>query len=184
MNDNNAGGLPIDTSNDLVVKDSHGNVVTEHTKMIERESYEVLLEGLREAGESAYLLARKDPDVRTNPGGDRAVLARRTYINLGMKLDQIRRIAVQQAGLGLVLKEKETRPDMADSGRSYIQERNRLFAGFEKAAGAARQLAVYFRADFNWLATATTLEQIAEKLRAKRSHVLTPQQRGLIVPGG
>lgn len=163
----------IDSSNDLVVIDKDGNTESQGTRMIERESYECLIEGLRIAAEAAHLLGRKEPS------------AQKTFRLLALKLDQCRRACVQKAGLGLAMAQTETRHDLKDSGLSWRNERQRFREGLEKASGAAKQLAVYFRADMEWLFVSNMLETMTEKLKVTPNSNYRPdrQHSSLMMPG-
>lgn len=164
-------------ANDLVVRDSRGDPVLapDATRMIERESYERVIEGLRISADAAQHLAAREPQA--------AGLWRAT----SGKLDQVRRIAVQKAGLGLVLREQETRRKDGGDVMRYKDARARFREGLQQASGGARQLATCFRADIGWSTIGKLLEDIEQSMMLPGLGGLSPKATpasGLILPAG
>lgn len=152
-------------ANDLVHRDSSGDPVSSGTRMIERESYERLIEGLRMSADAAQHLSGHEPE---SAGMWRAI---------SDKLDQVRRIAVQEAGLGLVIKERQTaRKDGGDLMR-YKPARARFREGLQQASGGARQLATCFRADLKWSLIARQLEELEQSSLRASVAAMAPQGR-------
>jgi hypothetical protein len=73
-----------------------GDPVRQGSLMNERQSYERVIEGLKIASDAAMHLLKQEGDKPFD------------WRSIATKLDQARRIAVQYAGLGLVLREKQT----------------------------------------------------------------------------
>lgn len=138
--------------------DAHGDPVLQGTRLIEKESYERVIDGLRIAAEAAEHLVKSEPANKVQWRG------------LSKRLDQARRICVQQAGLGLVIKEKQTKA-VEGSPTSWRIARDRFRYGITQASGGCRQLGVCFRMDMWWAKMANELEHIEIKLRPK-----SPQQ--------
>ncbi len=160
-------------ANDLVVRDKTGDPVNLGTRMTERESYERVIEGLKMSADAAQHLAGQEPES--------AGLWRKMSGNL----DQCRRITVQKAGLGLVIKEQETRKKDGGDLMRYKPARARFREGLQQAAGGMRQLATCFRADLTWSHLAQQIEQIERSMMAPGlGGAMPPARRGLILPPG
>lgn len=162
-----------DTSNDLVVRDVHGNPLPLGTRMIEKESYERVIEGLKIAAEGAAHCAVHEYRVR-------ALRAVNAYSGLARRLDQVRLMCVDVAGLRLKMRERETEAVHGEP-MSYRNSRRRLRDGIKQAAGGMRQLATCHRGDLRWSVMASSLEMMLRKLIAGPSRIATPG-RGLILP--
>lgn len=123
------------------------------TRMIERESYERVIEGLKMAADACMHLAKQEPQ------------ACETWKRIGQKLDRMRLQACKLAGLDLVMRQLETQ---GARGNPYAWKhaRERLLNGIKQASGGMRQLAVCFRADLQWSIMAQSLDNSERKLRA------------------
>ena len=151
--------------------DANGDPVLQGTRMIEKESYERVIDGLRIAAEAAAHLVKSEPGNSTQWRG------------LSKKLDQARRICVQQAGLGLLIKEKQT-SEVTGDPTSWRAARDRFRYGITQAAGGCKQMAVSFRMDMWWSRMGNELEMIELKLRPKSPQQLAARNRPkLIMPG-
>jgi len=162
-------------ANDLVVRDASGDPVNPlGTRMIERESYERIIEGLRMASDAAQHLAAHEPES----GG--------IWRKMSGNLDQCRRIAVQHAGLGLVIKEQETKRKDGGDVMRYKPARARFREGLQQAAGGMRQLATCFRQDLTWSQLARQIEEIERNMNLPGlGTTMAPARRpGLILPPG
>lgn len=168
-------GKPLDTEdpNKGIELDANGDPVRQGSLMNERQSYERVIEGLKIAADAASHLAAHEPKNH------------RQWRFFAGNLDQVRRAAVQQGGLGLTMKEKETSEVRGDP-MSWRNARARFREGLVQAAGGMRQLATCHRGDFWWSAAATQLEKLEINIRTpKRTRVL-PGLGGspLILPPG
>jgi hypothetical protein len=161
-------------ANDLVQRNESGDpkLSPEATRMIERESYERLIEGLRMSADAAQHMAARESESK---GAWRA---------LSHKLDQCRRIAVQEAGLGLVLREQETKAKDGGNVMPFKDARMRFREGLQQAAGGARQLAVCFRMDVKWSRIAMQIEQMEDSLNKSTLIGNQVRRQGLILPEG
>lgn len=161
-------------ANDLVIRDKGGDPVNLGTRMIERESYERVIEGLKLAADAAQHLAGLEPEA--------ANLWRR----VGSNLDQCRRISVQHAGLGLVIQENETRQKRGGDLMNYKPARARFREGLQQASGGMRQLATCFRNDIGWSRLAQQIEEMERAMLSPGLGGTGPQQaqRRIIVPPG
>ena len=151
--------------------DANGDPVLQGTKLIEKESYERVIDGLRIAAEAAAHLVKSEP-------GNNA-----QWRGLSKKLDQCRLICVQHAGLGLVIKEKQTQEFTGDT-TSWRAARDRFRYGITQSSGGCRQLGACFRMDLWWTRMADELEMIEIKLRPKSPQQLAARNiPKLIMPG-
>ena len=162
--------------NNLVVRGSDGDPLPHPTgtRMIERESYERVVEGLKMAADACQHIA-KGETVQAS-----------IWIDIGATLDRMRLEAVALAGLDLVMKQNETAA-MRGEAMSWRKSRQQFLDGIKQATGGMRQLATCFRGDFNWSFMAQQLERYEKSFRelmlgAPRE--LLPRPRGLILPPG
>ena len=150
--------------------DAHGDPLPQGTRMIEYESYERVIEGLKIAADACMHLAKRE---LTQEG----VANRR---GLAMKLDQTRRICMQKAGIEDVIRSNPTQ-EMRGEPLPFKQARNRLLNGLAQASGGARQLATCFRLDITWASVAQQLEKLERNIRnPKRMR----HQHPLLLPTG
>lgn len=151
--------------------DAHGDPIRQGTLMIEKESYERVIEGLKIAADASRHLVKSES---ANAG---------QWRGLAVRLDQARKICVQHAGLGLVMKEKET-ADVRGDPMNWRWARDRFRYGITQATGGCKQMATCHRSDFWWSKMATSLEDLKLKLRPKTAQQLTNRNRPkLILPG-
>lgn len=141
-----------DTSNDLVVRGSDGDPVPLGTRMIERESYERVVEGLKIMADSAAHLAALEPQSRL------------IWNAMRDRLDKCRRIAVQRAGLSEVMQQRQTE-EPRHGVLPWMAARKRFMEGGKQAAGGMRQLATCHRMDFVWSKMAGEIEELIRKLQ-------------------
>lgn len=123
------------------------------TRMIEKESYERVIEGLKMASDACMHLAKQEPQFCER------------WKSIGQKLDGMRLTSCKLAGLDLAMRQLETQ---GARGNPYAWKhaRERLLNGVKQASGGMRQLAVCFRADIQWSIMAQSLDRSVEKLRA------------------
>lgn len=163
MNDEDNTPPPIPgtiEANDLVVRDKGGDPVSLGTKMTERESYERVIEGLKMAADAAQHLAGEEPESSG------------LWRGLSSRLDQVRRICVQMAGIGLTIRENETAVKHGGQTMGYKPARTRFREGLQQAGGGMRQLATCFRGDLTWSKVAGQVEEM------ERNMAMLPQLGG------
>lgn len=153
-----------------IALDANGDPVRQGSLMVERQSYERVIDGLRIAAEACMHIAHYESD---GGGFDRMVM-------LARNLDRCRRMCIRHAGLDDVGRSSPTerlyRPGMA-----YRESRQRLIDGIMNAAGGARQLATCHRMDLAWSRVAYELEQLERSLkRGTRMRTINP----LLLPTG
>lgn len=158
---------PKPDENNLVVRDSSGDPLPLGTRMIEKESYERVIEGLKLAAEGAAHLA-------VHHARDGNVAAVNVYSGLARRLDQVRLTSVDVAGIDATrMKQQETQA-VRGNPLSFLHARVRLRNGLKQAAGGMRQLATCHRGDLRWSLMASHLEEMHRKLQAKPSSILRP----------
>lgn len=150
--------------------DRHGDPVRQGTLMIERESYERVIEGLKIAADASMHLVKQEPEAGNH------------WRAMAQRLDIVRRIAVQHAGLGEVMRERQTESVRGDPMK-WRKARDRLREGLIQCAGGMRQLATCHRGDFWWSRMATTVEEMERKIRNPKL-MLPGLGRKLILPPG
>jgi hypothetical protein len=167
-------GLPAAPPEQLIETDANGDPIRQGTLMIERESYERVIEGLRMISDACAHLIRHEP------------LQAEHWRGFLTRFDKARLICVQHAGLGLTMCEKETQ-DVRGEPLPWKKCRQRFLEGVEQAAGGCRQLATCHRGDLWWSTVAGTLEDMARKLHAMRRAAVrkaVQQAPALILPPG
>jgi hypothetical protein len=167
-------GLPAAAPEQLIETDAHGDPVRQGTLMLEKESYERVIEGLRMVSDACAHLIRHEP------------LKADYWRGFMTRMDQARRICVQHAGLGLVMKENET-PELRGEPLPWRKCRQRFLDGVTQAAGGCRQLATCHRGDLWWTNMANSLDEMARKLNALRRQAVKTAVRqapALILPPG
>lgn len=167
-------GLPAAPPEQLIDIDANGDPVRQGSLMNERQSYERVIEGLKMVSDACAHLIRHEP---LQAAHWRAHMTR---------FDQVRRICVQKAGLGLVLQEKET-AELRGEPLPWRKCRARFLEGIEQAAGGMRQLATCHRGELLWSQMAATLDDMARKLNAMRraaARKAVMQAPALIMPPG
>jgi hypothetical protein len=152
--------------------DTNGDPIRQGSLMNERQSYERVIEGLKIASDAAMHLTKLE-----GRNGHQ-------WRHIAGNLDQVRRICVQHAGLGLTLKERQTEEVRGDP-MGYKLSRDRFREGLIQAAGGMRQLATCHRGDFWWSKCATELEKLEYSIRnPKRQRLLGANGSPLILPPG
>jgi hypothetical protein len=166
MTDTPLPGTP--EANDLVVRGLDGDPLPDPrtTAMLERESYERVVEGLKLASDAAVHLARQEPENQA------------VWHALARKLDLVRRGAVQVAGIESELKVRQTE-EVRGNVLPWRSARDRFRDGVKQAAGGMRQLATCFRLELQWLRMARDLEAMQAKMLAK---ALRKTRSSLILP--
>ena len=162
-------GSPAPEPEQKIEVDANGDPVRQGTLMLEKESYERVIEGLRMVSDACAHLIKHEPE---NAEHWRGHLTR---------FDKARRICVQYAGLGLTMQENET-GEARGEPMPWRKCRDRFLDGVVQAAGGCRQLATCHRGDLWWTRMAETLDALAMKLRAHR-RAANRLQPGLILPG-
>ena len=130
-------------------KEIAGDFEAQGIRMLEKDSYEITVEGLREAAEGAAHLAV----LRDDPVWDAVV----------EMLDKIRYAVVTDGGLGAVLRQNPTRKVEGAVAKHAARAYENVFNGLLKAARGARQIASCHRGDLRWSQYAQHLESLREK---------------------
>lgn len=160
-----------DAQNNLVVRDTNGDPLPDPkaVAMREREAYERVVEGLAIAADRAKHCARREPERLA------------MWMQMAANLDQVRRMAVQMAGITDTITLNPT-GDVRGEGMGWGDARKQFADGLKQAAGGARQLAIVFRGDPMWLKLARQIEGLGDK--AKRKPLLQPVPHGTERTGG
>lgn len=159
-------------NDNLIPRDSQGDIVPLGTRMIEFESYERVVEGLKIAAEGAAHLAVHEYRCKDIP-------ACNTFSRLARSLDMCRKTAVDLAKLKNTMQQQETAQVRRDP-MPYREAKRRLRDGIKQACGGMRQLATCHRIDLRWSMMASTLEEMEGKLTGKPSMIVRPP-KGLIL---
>jgi hypothetical protein len=136
--------------NNLVVCGADGDPVSTGTKMIEKESIERVIEGLKMAEDACQHLA-KGETVKAS-----------IWIDIAAILAKMRRDAVTLAGHDLAMKQEQM-GNVRGEAYSWVKARRRFLDGMKQATGGMRQLATCFRGDWNWSFMAQQLERHEDK---------------------
>jgi hypothetical protein len=161
-----------DAQNNLIVRDEHGDPLPDPKAVVmrERDSYERVVEGLAIAADRAKHCGRGEPRRFA------------MWNALADKLDKVRKVAVEMAGLSdkPVLQSGEVRGEAID----WLTAKRQFSDGLKQAAGGARQIAIVHRGDAMWLKIARQIDQLADS--TKRSPILQPRlgPGGLLLPPG
>lgn len=172
MTDQGNPSTPSENDN-LVQRDAQGDVIPLGTRMIEVESYERVVEGLKIAAEGAAHLAVHEYRSKN-------VKACNSFSGLARRLDGCRMTAVDIAKLHDRARETETKEVRSDP-LPYREARRRLRDGIKQSAGGMRQLATCHRLDLRWSLMASTLDEMEAKLTGKPSAIVRPPKSGLIL---
>lgn len=152
--------------------DRYGDPLPQGTRMLERESYERIIEGLKLSADACMHMIVQEPEKTGKWRG------------ISLRLDQCRRICIQHAGIDDVIRARQTEEVRGEAMR-WRDARTRLREGLVQAAGGARQLAVCFRMDFMWSTIATELETMERNIKTPRAiRNMWPPHAGLILPAG
>jgi hypothetical protein len=149
-------GTPAEAPKQLIEVDAQGDPIRQGTLMLEKESYERVIEGLRMISDSCAHLIKHEPESAD---------VWRGYL---VRFDKARLICVQYARLGLTMKEKETGEVRGDP-LPWKECRQRFLDGVIQAAGGCRQLATCHRGDMWWTRMADVLDEMARKLRGHQA---------------
>ena len=145
---------PEEDDNALVERDAQGDVINPGTRLIEKESYERVIDGLRMAAEGCAHHAAHDP--------------REPFWRMMMGMyDKLRRMAIQQAGLDDVIRARETRLPGASDALGFQAAHARIYEGLVQAEGGMRQLGTCHRGDFVFARMAETLASMKVKMQAR-----------------
>lgn len=134
--------------NNLVVRGSDGDPLPHPNavRMVEIESYERVIEGLKASADACMHLAKNEPrDCET-------------WKAVGLLLDKVRLEATKLSG-GLTLRQNQTAPEVRGEPLGWRHARRRFLDGLKQATGGMRQLAVCFRSDVRWAMMASELER-------------------------
>lgn len=167
-------GAPAAEPEQRIETDANGDPVRQGTLMLEKESYERVIEGLKMISDACAHLIKHEPE-----NGE-------VWRGYQTRFDQARLICVQHAKLGLTMREQETGEVRGDP-IPWRQCRQRFLDGVTQAAGGCRQLATCHRGDIWWTQMAETLDGMARKLRGARDRAaqFAPGRKpGLILPPG
>lgn len=180
-------------ANDLVVRGADGDPVNDPraVRMIEVESYERVVEGLKIASDACRHLAARErmtADTWATAGvSDRqhkALGGAAAWNEVCGLLDIVRRNAVNLARIDHPGALNAT-PPLGAAPLPWKEARERFLAGIRQATGGMRQLAVCFRADLHWTQLAQELERRERSFRALlvgRSVIEMPRPRRLVLP--
>jgi len=158
--------------NNLVVRGSDGDPIPDGvgTRMIERESYERVIEGLKMAADACMHLAKQE----RRHG--------QTWKDIGQVLDRVRLEACKLAGIDATIQLRETEGARGNP-YSWNRARKRFLDGIRQATGGMRQLATCFRGDLRWSMMAQQLERREQLFRALLvDRPLPPAQVAAAVP--
>ena len=142
-------------ANDLVVRGADGDPLAHPggTRMIEYESYERVVEGLKMAADACMHLAQSETQHSD------------TWKAIGALLDQMRLGAVKLAGIGFAMRQQQT-TEVRGQAMTWRLSRQRFLDGIRQATGGMRQLATCFRMDVQWSMMAQELERREKHFRA------------------
>ena len=154
-----------------ILVDAHGDPLPQGTRMIEYESYERVIEGLKTAANALMHLAKHE-DTREGVDNRR---------DLALKLDQCRRICIQHAAIDDPSRASPTEFEATGKPMAWKVARAQLLEGLQQASGGARQLATCFRIDLTWSRTAFQLETLERNVRNPKR---MQRQNPLLLPTG
>lgn len=140
-------------NNDLLLVDKNGDPLHRGTLMIEKESYERIIEGHKIAADAARHLARRESKSRDK------------WIRVADALDFSRRHVAKLAGLEAVQTQQVTTDGKGD-GLGWRDARTRFREGLRQAAGGMRQMATCHRGVLQWSAFARRIEDMERNLLA------------------
>ncbi len=144
-----------ETENNLVIRDERtGEIIQDNgTRMLERDSYDRVIDGLRIGAEAAAHLTITDAEFADY------------WRRLMKTLDGLRRAAMNVSGLDLTMKFAET-VEPRSAFMPWRKARDRLHEGIKQAAGGMRQLAGCHRGDMVYSRMANDLESMQAKIKA------------------
>ena len=154
-----------------IIVDANGDPERQGTLMIERQSYERLIEGLKIAADAAmHMACRAATEAEAN-----------SRVRLALHLDKCRLICVEHAGVEDRIGQRQTEVVRGREPMRWREARERLLFGLNQASGGARQLATCFRIDLTWSRTAFMLETLESKVRNPKRMT---QHNPLLLPTG
>lgn len=145
----------VEGDNALVIHGPDGNPLPRPggTMMIERQSYERVIEGLKMCGDACAHLAKQEPQH-----GE-------TWMSIARMLDGVRLQACRLAGIEATLTQRETQGARGNP-YGWRRARDRFLDGLKQATGGMRQLATCFRGELQWSVMAQQLERREAGFRA------------------
>ena len=118
------------------------------TVMVEFESYERIVEGLKKASDGARNMARfKNPDL---------------WNALAQFLDQLRRAVVREAGYNRLADAKDSQ-QVVGGDMAWSEANSRILTGLKDAGAGARQIALGQRMDLRWTRYANQFDAMRDK---------------------
>lgn len=163
-----------ETDNNLVVRDAHGDPLPLGTHMIEKESYERIIDGLKIAAEGAAHVSAHELRIKDT-------ISCLKYAGIARRLDQVRLLAVELAGIDeTAMTQKET-VEVRGEPMRFLRAKHRLRDGLKQATGGFRQFATCHRGDLRWSKLAFSLEELQRKIDGKPSAIMRPPA-GLLLP--
>jgi hypothetical protein len=119
------------------------------TLMLERESYERIVEGLKKASDGARHMARwKNPDL---------------WNSLAAFLDQLRRAVVKESGFDRSEDGRDSLQVFGGDGLTWSDANTRILTGLKDAGAGARQIALGQRMDLRWTRYANQFDRMRDK---------------------
>jgi len=183
-------------ANDLVVRGNDGDPLPAGTRMLERESYERVVEGLKIASDACLHLARQEDHnahvwsiAGVGAKKDAATRDAETWRAICRLIDSVRYQAVALARIDHPGALNPTPALEGSKSMTWRQARDRFLNGIAQATGGMRQIATCFRADLQWSMLAQELERRQTQFEAVLyGRPVRPQQRiaprPLILPPG
>lgn len=132
-----------------VILDANGDPVGEGVKMLEKESYERLIEGLKIMADAAAHLTRTETE-HTKEWALSMVVC-----------DRLRKMAMEHARINTIGFKQTVLPDLP---MAWANARTRFREGTNQAHGGARQMAVCFRMDTSFSVLAREIENHGMKM--------------------
>jgi hypothetical protein len=166
-------GVMVDPDNNLVQRGRDGDPLPDPraTAMIERESYERVIEGLKMCAEACMHLACH------------TIKNRKSWRDTGAIFDRMRVAACDLAGIDLTMRQRETAEVRGDPYQ-WRKARDRFLDGIDQAIGGMRQLGACFRGDYRWSLMAQHLERRKGEYRARLyDHDAKPASPLILPPG-
>lgn len=119
------------------------------TMMVEFESYERIVEGLKKSADGARHMARwRSPDL---------------WNALAGFLDQLRRAVVREAGYNRLSDAKDSLQQFGGEGLSWSEANSRLLTGLRDAEAGSSQIAMAQRMDLRWARYANQFRAMRDK---------------------
>lgn len=149
-----------------VLLDANGDPVGEGVKMLEKESYERLIEGLKIMADAAAHLTRTETEHT------------KEWALSMVTCDRLRLMAMKHARIDTAGFKQTELPDLP---MPWANARERFRMGGQQAEGGARQMAVCFRMDMSLSMLATEISNHAKKmLNLAHSKLRQARRAGLL----